>query len=75
MHRRDPADRRRHIVEISPRGTRLVTDIYGGIAAAEAELFSALDADELDVLHKLLNRIRATGGDRGCDAADSPESA
>ncbi|MCX4676087.1 MarR family winged helix-turn-helix transcriptional regulator [Streptomyces sp. NBC_01433] len=72
--RRDPADRRRHIVEISPRGTRLVTDIYDGIASAEAELFSALDADELDVLHKMLIRIRTTGGEPSCDAADTADT-
>lgn len=68
--RRDPADRRRHIVEISPRGKRLVTDVYASIASVEAELFAALDANEIDVLHKMLMRIKATAGDDTCDAAD-----
>jgi DNA-binding MarR family transcriptional regulator len=68
--RRDPVDRRRHIVEISPRGTQLVTDVYASIASVEAELFAALDANEIDVLHKMLNRIKATAGDDTCDAAD-----
>jgi DNA-binding MarR family transcriptional regulator len=71
--RRDPADRRRHIVEISPRGTRLVADVYAGIASVEAELFAALDPHEIDVLHKMLIRIKATAGDQTCDAAnDAP---
>ncbi|MFD5078728.1 MarR family winged helix-turn-helix transcriptional regulator [Streptomyces sp. NPDC058371] len=64
--RRDPADRRRHIVEISPRGTRLVADVYAGIASVEAELFTGLDASEIATLHRLLVRIRATAGDRTC---------
>jgi DNA-binding MarR family transcriptional regulator len=68
--RRDRVDRRRHIVEISPRGTQLVTDVYASIASVEAELFAALDAHEIDVLHKMLNRIKATAGDDTCDAAD-----
>lgn len=71
--RRDPVDRRRHIVEISPRGTQLVTDVYASIASVEAELFAALDANEIDVLHEMLNRIKATAGDDTCDAAnDAP---
>jgi DNA-binding MarR family transcriptional regulator len=70
--RRDPADRRRHIVEISPRGTQLVTDVYASIASVEAQLFAPLDANEIDVLHKMLIRINATG-DQTCDAAnDAP---
>jgi DNA-binding MarR family transcriptional regulator len=70
--RRDPADRRRHIVEISPRGTQLVTDVYASIASVEADLFAALDANEIDALHKMLIRINATAGDQSCDAADAP---
>ncbi|MDX6316521.1 MAG: hypothetical protein QOF84_2609 [Streptomyces sp.] len=71
--RRDPADRRRHIVEISPRGTQLVTDVYASIASVEAQLFAPLDANEIDVLHKMLIRIKDTAGDQTCDAAnDAP---
>jgi DNA-binding MarR family transcriptional regulator len=39
--RRDPADRRRLIVEISARGTRLVADVHRAIGAIEAELFAS----------------------------------
>ena len=38
---RDPADRRRLIVEISARGTRLVADVHRAIGAIEAELFTS----------------------------------
>jgi DNA-binding MarR family transcriptional regulator len=65
--RRDPSDRRRHIVEISPRGTRLVADVYASIASAEAELFADLDASEIGTLHGLLVRIKAASGDQACD--------
>ncbi|RKN12492.1 MarR family winged helix-turn-helix transcriptional regulator [Streptomyces radicis] len=68
--RRDPADRRRHIVEISSTGTRLVADLYAGIAAVEADLFAGLDACEVDALHRLLLRIEATAGAPSCADGD-----
>jgi DNA-binding MarR family transcriptional regulator len=64
--RRDPADRRRHIVEISRRGKRLVGDVYASIAAVEAELFAGLNPNEVGTLHKLLDRIRTATGDATC---------
>jgi len=67
QRRRDPADRRRHIVEISPRGTQLVTDVYASVESVEAELFAALDAHEIDLLLKILIRINTTVRDHGCD--------
>lgn len=70
--RRDPADRRRHIVEISPRGTRMVADVYAGIAAVEAELFARLDKSEIDTLHEMLARIRTVIVDPTCPEDDAP---
>jgi DNA-binding MarR family transcriptional regulator len=67
QRRRDPADRRRHIVEISPRGTQLVSDVYASVESVEAELFAALDAHEIDVLHQILIRINTTVRDDSCD--------
>ena len=67
QRRRDPADRRRHIVEISPRGTKLVADVYAGVESVEAELFASLDANEIDVLHKMLIRINTTARGQNCD--------
>jgi DNA-binding MarR family transcriptional regulator len=65
--RRDPADRRRHIVEISPRGKRLVNDVYASIAAVEAQLFADLDASEIGTLQGLLARIKAGADDQTCE--------
>ncbi|MER6010227.1 MarR family winged helix-turn-helix transcriptional regulator [Streptomyces bluensis] len=56
--RRDPADRRRHVVEISTRGTGLVAQVDSAVQAAEAELFSGLDERELATLHRLLDRVK-----------------
>lgn len=67
QRRRDPADRRRHIVEISPRGTQLVAEIYASIAAVEAELFVGLDPNEIGTLHRLLDRIRTATAEHTCD--------
>ena len=57
--RRDPADRRRHIVEISPRGTELVGKVRASMATVEAELFADLSTDEVGQLHALLIRIKS----------------
>jgi DNA-binding MarR family transcriptional regulator len=64
--RRDPADRRRHIVEISSRGTRLVADVHRAITAVEAELFADLDATEIATLQGLLARVKASADDEAC---------
>ncbi|MEI5521907.1 MarR family transcriptional regulator [Streptomyces brasiliscabiei] len=58
IRRRDPLDRRRHVVEISARGTDLVAQVDRAVQATEAELFSGLDKQELATLHELLNRIK-----------------
>jgi DNA-binding MarR family transcriptional regulator len=70
QRRRDPADRRRHIVEISPRGTQLVADVYASIASVEAELFAGLDPNEIGTLHRLLDRIRTATGEHTCDETE-----
>ena len=60
--RRDPADRRRHIVEISARGTELAGEVSASLAAVEAELFADLSPAEIQQLHALLNRIKSAPG-------------
>jgi DNA-binding MarR family transcriptional regulator len=64
--RRHPADRRRHVVEISDRGTELVTQADSAVRAAEAELFAGLDEQELTELRRLLHRIK-TGDAIACE--------
>lgn len=70
QRRRDPADRRRHIVEISTRGTRLIADIHDSIVAVEAELFADLDADEIRTLQGLLARVKASEDGEACAEED-----
>ncbi len=79
--RRDPADRRRHIVSLSAGGQEELARTYSRLGLVEDELFSVLSADERATLHALLERAvgAATvdslgcGADKPCAAA-SPES-
>jgi DNA-binding MarR family transcriptional regulator len=55
--RRDPCDRRRHIVEISSRGHHRLADADRVMADFEVEFFSGLTPDELHELQGLLARV------------------
>jgi DNA-binding MarR family transcriptional regulator len=55
--RRDPQDRRRHVVEVSRRGTKLVEEVQRAAAEVEDEFFAALDEDERVALQGLLARV------------------
>ena len=52
--RRDPSDRRRHIVEISLRGEEELCLAYTRLRLVEDELLSALSAEEKATLYHLL---------------------
>lgn len=67
--RRDPADRRRHIVEMTTAGACTLTRVEQALAEVERELFADLDEDEIAQLHRLLSRIRTTPDDPGCTEA------
>lgn len=58
--RRDPEDRRRHIVELSPDGVTALQSAERRLAAVEDRVLGALTAEERRTLHALL--IRAAGG-------------
>lgn len=64
--RRDPADRRRHIVEITADGKRAVASIEVAVADVEQEAFAGFSADELQQLHGLLSRIHGEPADEAC---------
>lgn len=55
--RRDPADRRRHIVEITPAGRQTLERIDHEVGAAERELFGDLSPEEQAQLRHLLDRV------------------
>jgi DNA-binding MarR family transcriptional regulator len=67
--RRDPADRRCHIVELSPRGEDELCLAYGRLRVLEDELFSALSAAERATLYDLLVRA-VSGAAPQCEVAD-----
>lgn len=69
--RRDPADRRRHIVEITKAGAAAVTKLDAAIARVEDELFTDLTLEERDTLHSLLARVRTTDA---CAAGAAPDA-
>jgi len=60
VRRRDPADRRRHIVELSPAGAREVAVADERAVDVEDRLFVALTAEERATLFDLLRRAVGT---------------
>ena len=52
--RRDPNDRRRHIVSMTPAGKKMLTKLRAVSARLNEEFLAALDADEREQLHSLL---------------------
>ena len=76
--RRDTADRRRHIVELSPTGAAELAASDARLGLVEDELLKALSPEERTTLHALL--LRSVGaaspawGNRACAAEDQPPS-
>lgn len=67
--RRDPSDRRRHLVEITPAGIEALEVAEGKLETLEAEVLRSLDAKERGQLHDLLAKALA-GQDAACDPED-----
>ena len=57
VRRRDPRDRRRHIVEITPAGRRAIERAEKAQEGIEDELLGDLSTEERGTLTKLLNRV------------------
>jgi DNA-binding MarR family transcriptional regulator len=55
--RRDPNDRRRHIVQVTPTGKQALTKLRTIAAQLEDELLTPLDESERGELHGLLLRL------------------
>lgn len=64
--RRDPADRRRHIVEITAAGSEALERVDSAVSAAERELFGDLTEAEQAVLRGLLDRVVVDPADHDC---------
>ena len=59
VRRRDPEDRRRHNVELSPEGADVLARAEARLVAVEDSLLRGLSAEERRTLHDLL--LRAAG--------------
>ncbi|WP_417208393.1 MarR family winged helix-turn-helix transcriptional regulator [Antarctobacter sp.] len=55
--RRDPEDRRRHLLSLTPQGEALITEAVKAAARVTAETLSPLSSSEQDTLLRLLSRI------------------
>ncbi|MCW2631886.1 MAG: putative transcriptional regulatory protein for hcr operon [Pseudonocardia sp.] len=64
--RRDPADRRRHIVEITGAGRQAISAVDDAIAEVEREAFADLTDVDVAQLHALLARVRTRASDTSC---------
>lgn len=67
--RRDPRDRRCHIVELSPTGAEALASASSRLASVEDGLLAGLSAEERSTLYHLL--VRAAGTESPpCEATD-----
>ncbi|MDA0165582.1 MarR family winged helix-turn-helix transcriptional regulator [Solirubrobacter ginsenosidimutans] len=57
--RRDPADRRRHIVKMTPAGHKAMLAAERAMESLEDDVLGALDVGEREVLRSLLDRALA----------------
>lgn len=73
--RRDPEDRRRHLVEISKKGIAVVEKVSEVMDGVEEELLAGLDPPERRELEGILTSIweRSGGYEAWSQVADQPE--
>ena len=62
VRKRDPEDRRRHIVEVSTKGSARLEDAKKVAATVEEELLAGLDADQRTELLGLLAQVADSSG-------------
>ncbi len=63
VRRRSPKDRRRHVVELTDTGLRLLAKAEFALAAAEDAVLGALDDTQRETLYGLLQQAMAGSGD------------
>jgi MarR family transcriptional regulator, temperature-dependent positive regulator of motility len=59
VRKRDPADRRRHIVEMTPAGHKAMLAAERAMESLEDDVLGALSIEEREVLRSLLDRALA----------------
>jgi DNA-binding MarR family transcriptional regulator len=67
--RRDPADRRRHIVVLTPDGRRALEHADRALETVEDEVLRVLSRDERSTLHDLLLRAAVAESEREAAAS------
>jgi DNA-binding MarR family transcriptional regulator len=55
--RRDPSDRRRHLVTLTPEGRRTLTQLRASARRIDDEFMAPLDPEERETLIRLLGRL------------------
>src|SRR5436305_1893253 len=72
--RRDPDDRRRHIVELTAAGGVIVADAERALSTVQEHVLAGLDEEERCALHELLARAAERHvAAEGCVRAAEPE--
>jgi MarR family transcriptional regulator for hemolysin len=61
--RRDPANRRQHLVELTPEGDATFFRLLDAVAAFDERLRTGFSDDELATLRELLTRLRTNATD------------
>jgi MarR family transcriptional regulator, lower aerobic nicotinate degradation pathway regulator len=59
VRKRDPDDRRRHVVKMTADGRKALTKLRTIVSRLEDKFLAPLDADEREALHALLVRLAA----------------
>jgi DNA-binding MarR family transcriptional regulator len=72
VRQRDPLDRRRHSVSITPDGKRVLSRLRAMFKELEEEFFSPLDAGSRLILHALLLQLAAKNDPSCAFAANAP---
>jgi DNA-binding MarR family transcriptional regulator len=57
IRKRDPEDRRRHVVKLTPSGRSMLVDLRAIVRRLEDEYLAPLSAEERETLHVLLAKV------------------